>query len=277
MLQYSVLTRLLPHGLLCSRRSTRRGARFRGAVALAGVVCLAVTLLAASSSPAQAQEDEEQCWESYELGEDVDDDGTTQKCLLHLDDVEDWLDANLLTVDTRYQSRDSYISELHDEILARCEEKRSESECSNPDHDVRSGYLYALRSGTEQLDDGRDSELFIIRWAERRIDGWHNQERYTREGVPSDTGSFYVWKPAVTPAQRDSDATPIRRSPSRAPSRPPANAEWLDGGLPDGSGTSADQYAITDHGTYRRKLQSNGTYRCYFNGPDDSLANLGSC
>ena len=66
----------------------------------------------------------------------------------------------------------------------------------------------------------------------------------------------------------------------QAPSTPPpvpANTKWQNGGLANGNTTSDDQYSQGEHGYHRRKKQPDGTFRCYFNGYDGSLANLGPC
>ncbi len=87
--------------------------------------------------------------------------------------------------------------------------------------------------------------------------------------------SPYVFKPSFPKPGGDPGYT--APSSPRRPPQPPANVEWHNGGLSDGTTTDKDQYSYGDDGYHRRKQQADGTWRCYYNGYDGSLDNLGTC
>ena len=117
-----------------------------------------------------------------------------------------------------------------------------------------------FRDGVPNDDDVVSAAWWIIA---------DHQVRQSTESSP------YVFKPPFQQPGGDPGFA-ARPSPPRPP-QPPANAEWHNGGLSNGTTTDKDQYSYDDDGYYRRKQQGDGTWRCYFNGYDGSLANLGTC
>ena len=126
------------------------------------------------------------------------------------------------------------------------------------------GYLTSMASESSRLSAGIAGSLSLI-----------TKDHQTRQSVYK---PYYVLKPPalISPEHQNNPDLVIVLSPSTPPPVP-ANIQWQNGGLKDGSTTSDDQYSQGEHGYHRRKKQPDGTFRCYFNGYDGSLANLGAC
>ena len=133
------------------------------------------------------------------------------------------------------------------------------------------GYLTSMASESSRLSAGIVGSLSLI-----------TKDHQTRQSVHQTRQSvrrpYYVLKPQglISPSDRNNPDLVIVLAPSTPPPVP-ANTQWQNGGLKDGSTTSDDQYSQGDDGYHRRKKQPDGTFRCYFNGYDGSLANLGAC
>ena len=146
---------------------------------------------------------------------------------------------------------------------------------------TRDGYLTSLSS---RLSAGIAGSLSLItkdhqtrqsvRQTRQSVHQTRQSVRQTRQSVRR---PYYVWKPqALSPELQKNPDLVIVLAPSTPPPVP-ANTKWQNGGLKNGSTTSDDQYSQGDDGYHRRKKQPDGTFRCYFNGYDGSLANLGAC
>ena len=132
------------------------------------------------------------------------------------------------------------------------------------------GYLTSMASESSRLSAGIAGSLSLI-----------TKDHQTRQSVRQTRQSvrrpYYVWKPqALSPELQKNPDLVIVLAPSTPPPVP-ANTKWQNGGLKNGTTTSDDQYSQGDDGYHRRKKQPDGTFRCYFNGYDGSLANLGAC
>ena len=168
------------------------------------------------------------CWEHLELGEPFTGEfGGSYTCAIGLKVFPSYLDHYLPPIDETYDTRENYIERLHDDIIAACLERRtgfSLARC-NADSDayaVYAGYLFNHLSITPSgdLDNGQESELLVLLWADIKINEWGNQERYEQDDLPPTAGSYYVYRPTVEPQapQEDRDPPPtITKHPAGQP------------------------------------------------------------
>lgn len=233
----------------------------RAVGALGGAVLVASAALAVAASPTSAQ-----------------DQITTANLSAHLNET-------LPELNTSYGSRSSYIRRLVQAAVDACLDAGAGT-CSSTSQTGASPLQAEWLDA--DLPMGNATEDQVATWAQETIQRWHHEALYKSLPDPL-PARYYVYQPAVVPQ----DADPSPRTPPAVPSaRPlaataeeepngnlPASAplEWQRGGLSDGTLTTDDQYLITPAGYYRRKLHSDGTWYCYFNGNDGSLANLGAC
>ena len=146
------------------------------------------------------------------------------------------------------------------------------------------GYLTSMASQSSRLSAGIAGSLSLITKDHQTRQSVHQTRQsvhQTRQSVRQTRQSvrrpYYVWKPqALSPELQKNPDLVIVLAPSTPPPVP-ANTKWQNGGLKNGTTTSDDQYSQGDDGYHRRKKQPDGTFRCYFNGYDGSLANLGAC
>ena len=153
------------------------------------------------------------------------------------------------------------IEIVQDVVLERCRAGITPEDCEDGSEPL----VYFLLTGVDRNALPTDDDVESAAW-------WiiaRHQNRQSAESSP------YVFKAPYQQPGGDPGFT-ARQSPPRPP-QPPTNAEWHNGGLSDGTTTDKDQYSYDDDGYYRRKQQGDGTWRCYFNGYDGSLANLGTC
>ena len=110
-------------------------------------------------------------------------------------------------------------------------------------------------------------------WEPRTVPGvsgtfcYHTDLGFTLGAVDARERGHLYWP--------DNDDDPTN-TPPRAPSVPriPSQSvwdQWADYNNPD------DEYVQVPGGYVRRKLHTDGTTRCYFNGSDGSLYNYGEC
>lgn len=230
------------------------------------------------------------CWTVYELSETYlgqvgpDDTGTNLQCLVYNDNLDGYLDYILAEgVDETYETREAYIGRLKQVAADNCRTVAPTLGFDVTDCDadeVRLSYLDPRRTNGQFSAEGARDEAVFEQWAIFRINGWHSSAGRAARGSVLTT-PYYVYKVAIrsqaTLAAISSGQQPARKPPpATPPATPPAGAVWQDGGTSSGT-TSDDQYTYNDDGYFRRKMQSDGTYRCYFNGYDGSLANLGEC
>ena len=228
------------------------------------------------------------CWKHVELGEPfTDEGGASLTCDIGLKAFPSYLDYKLPPIDETYDTRENYIQRLQDDIVAACLERRAGSSLArcNADSDayvVYAGYLFNHLSITTSgdLNNGQESELLVMLWADIKVNEWGNQERYEQDDLPPTAGSYYVYRPTVEPQPPQTDREPPQRSPDTPPASLPPESSFEDTHEDNQQGwddSQDDQYRYDDDGYYRRKKQGDGTFKCYFNGYDGSLANLGEC
>ena len=254
-------------------------------VAAAG---FALVALSNSTATLATSHDEETayCWDTMSLGERYrNEHGTQFECLVHIGEINDYLDRRLPPVDETYDTRENYIQRLKDDIVNTCKEIRTAAgrgdiQCTIAEHDVRLGYLYKHGTFGDSIDEGQESELLIMLWADIKINEWGNQERYDQDNLPPTAGSYYVYRPTVEPQPPQEDRDPPPRSPDTPPASLPSESSYRNTHQDNQQGwddNQADQYRYDGDGYYRRKQQGDGSFKCYFNGYDGSLANLGEC
>ena len=262
---------------------------------LAGASLVASLLAVPLAAPVSAQDyvvipqaEFEDCWDHMTLGEryaQTDANGNlltyqgtntvlVQQCRLNWDNIDGYLRDKLPAMPADALELSEAIEIVKDYFGEQC--RLSVGADIEPPlcrvgsiEFIHLDYRDSERDLADILEDDyevlRDADVLRAAWWAITVD---HQERRS----PS---SAYVYKPPYAPPARD-DSRVTPTSPSVAPPTP-TNAEWQNGGLKDGSTTSDDQYTQGDDGYHRRKKQPDGTFRCYFNGYDGSLANLGPC
>ena len=218
----------------------------------------------------------EDCWDQVPLaqqyavtdenGDLVTYSGTTnvyvRQCNLNVGTLDDYLSDKLPEAARGFNLDIAEAIEIvQDIVYERCLDFIVMESCqAGTVHLTRVMMTGVERDGAPTDDDVMSAAWWIIA---------RHQNRQSAESSP------YVFKPPYQQPGGDPGFT-ARQSPPRPP-QPPTNAEWHNGGLSDGTTTDKDQYSFDDDGYYRRKQQGDGTWRCYFNGYDGSLANLGTC
>ena len=213
-----------------------------------------------------------------------DEHGIEYRCSIDLGDFQPYLEHILPPVDETYDTRENYIQRLYDDMIAACIERRAGSStagCRNSESPVRLGYLYSqLPIDSASRLRGQEGELLLLLWAEIKVNEWGNQERYEQDDLPPTAGSYYVYRPTVEPQPPQADREPPQESPATPPASLPSESSFEDTHEDNQQGwddDEDDQYRYDGDGYYRRKKQGDGTFKCYFNGYDGSLANLGEC
>ena len=243
------------------------------AAAAAGFALVALS----NSTAALAQNDDEtHCWDTQEL---------SLNCTPRIGNFKAYLDDHLPPVDETYDTRENYIQRLYDDMIAGCLERPgggnpTTASCTDPTRTVYGHYLYSHLSRNSLLIDGQESELLVMLWTDIKVNEWGNQERYEQDDLPPTTGSYYVYRPTVEPQPPQADREPPQRSTARPPASLPPESSFEDTHEDNQQGwddNEDDQYRYDGDGYYRRKKQGDGTFKCYFNGYDGSLANLGEC
>ncbi len=188
------------------------------------------------------------------------------------------------TIDVTYTSRADYITTLVNRAIEICTvyyNSRSQSNnatsfCSTvSDSEVREAYLKSGGRIAILPDD-----YMMVQWAHGIITNLYNESRHESGGVISDTEPYYVSIPPyiLSAPRHNPDFAPV--SSHTTPLAVPISGtseDWRDGGLYSGELTTADQWYITKEGRWRRMLQKDGTYQCFFYGFDGSYAILGIC
>ena len=212
--------------------------------------------------------------------------GIYYRCSIDLADFQPYLGHILPPINETYDTRENYIQRLYDDMIAGCNERltatgSSTAGCRNPQSPVRTGYLYShLPIDSASKLRGQEGELLLLLWADIKINEWGNQERYDQDDLPPVAGSYYVYRPTVEPQPPQEDRDPPQRSPDRPPASLPSESSYRNTHQDNQQGwddNQADQYRYDGDGYYRRKQQGDGSFKCYFNGYDGSLANLGEC
>ena len=208
---------------------------------------------------------------------------TNYACIVDLEDLPagylDHSTTKLPPIDETYDTRENYIQQLYDDMIAGCNERitGSTARCRNPISPVVTGYLYSyLPTGTAGKLAGQESKLLVLLWADIKVNEWGNQERYAQDDLPPAGGSYYVYRPTVEPQPPQADREPPQKSPDTLPAELPPETSFEDN-QQSWDDNEDDQYRYNEDGYYRRKKQGDGTFKCYFNGYDGSLANLGEC
>ena len=185
-----------------------------------------------------------------------------RQCSLTVGTLDDYLSDKLPEAARGFNLNIAEAIEIVQDIVdERCLLRYTPLRCQNGTAPLSRFMLTGVsRDGAPDDDDVESAGWWIIA---------SHQNRQSAESSP------YVFKPPYQQPGGDPGFT-ARQSPPRPP-QPPTNAEWHNGGLSDGTTTDKDQYSYDDDGYYRRKQQGDGTWRCYFNGYDGSLANLGTC
>ena len=243
------------------------------------ILAAAFALMALSNSTITLAQDDEvtYCWDTQELSID---------CTPRIGTFKDYLDDKLPPVDETYDTRDNYIQRLYDDMIAGCLERPgggggSANSCTTGStRTVYGHYLYSHLSRDSLLINGQESELLIMLWADIKVNEWGNQERYDQDDLPPTAGSYYVYRPTVEPQPPQEDRDPPPRSPDTPPASLPSESSYRNTHQDNQQGwddNEADQYRYDGDGYYRRKQQGDGSFKCYFNGYDGSLANLGEC
>ena len=260
------------------------------ATAAAGFALIALS--SSTTALATTHDDDEvvitgdNCWKYAELGGAIPGDVGNTPCRVFLQNFQPYLDYKLPPIDETYDTRENYIQRLYDDMIAVCNARRagnSLTACHNPISRIKLGYLYEglpISGSDSALTNGQESELLILLWADIKVNEWGNQERYEQDNLPPTAGSYYVYRPTIEPQPPQADREPPQRSPARPPASLPSESSFEDTHEDNQQGwddSQADQYRYDGDGYYRRKKQGDGTFKCYFNGYDGSLANLGEC
>ena len=185
-----------------------------------------------------------------------------RQCNLTVGTLDDYLSDKLPEAARGFNLNIAEAIEIvQDIVVERCGRSVPLEACQAGTPALKRHMLTGVARDGEPTDDDVESAAWWIIAS--------HQNRQSAESSP------YVFKPPYQQPGGDPGFA-ARQSPPRPP-QPPTNAEWHNGGLSDGTTTDKDQYSYDDDGYYRRKQQGDGTWRCYFNGSDGSLANLGTC
>ena len=224
------------------------------------------------------------CWDTHELGDSfLGEFGESFICTITLANFQPFLNQHLPPIDETYDTRAGYIQRLHDDMIAACYERRAGSSLSRcTSGGVYAGYLYNHLpiNADGYFLNGQESELLILLWSEIRINEWGTQSLWEPDSHPPARGSYYVYRPTVEPQPPQADREPPQKSLATPPASLPPESSFEDTHEDNQQGwddTEDDQYRYDGDGYYRRKKQADGTFKCYFNGYDGSLANLGEC